>query len=163
MIRLSASLKLRCLRATVCEPTVDVVLGEVLVILKNNNVARAPMANTVELPFLSMAKALYGRASETERELFIGGYCTCNSFAYHLFILASVSCDEGSIRLVGGASDLEGRLEVCLDQAWGTVTDFFFNLPDARVVCRQLGHDDTSECCTNLHFCSNYCSIYQIK
>ena len=47
VIRLSASLKLRCLRATVCEPTVDVVLGEVMVILKNN-VARAPMANTVE-------------------------------------------------------------------------------------------------------------------
>ena len=64
-------------------------------------------------------------------------------------ILASVSCDEGSIRLVGGASDLEGRLEVCLDQTWGTVTDFLFNLPDARVVCRQLGHNDTSECHTN--------------
>ena len=41
VIRLSASLKLRCLHATVCEPMVDVVLGEVLVILKNNNVARA--------------------------------------------------------------------------------------------------------------------------
>ena len=76
VIRLSASLKLRCLRATVCEPTVDVVLGEVGVILKNNNVARAPMANTVELPFFIHGQALYGRASETERELFIGGYCT---------------------------------------------------------------------------------------
>ena len=71
-------------------------------------------------------------------------------YAQFIFIFVLVSCDEGSIRLVGGASDLEGRLEVCLDQAWGTVTDFFFNLPDARVACRQLGYNDTSECCTNL-------------
>ena len=47
------------------------------VILKNNNVARAPMAKAVELPFFSTAEALYERATETERELFIGGYCTC--------------------------------------------------------------------------------------
>ena len=76
VIRLSASLKLRRLRATVCEPTVDVVLGEVLVILKNNNMVRAPMAKAVELPIFIHGEALYGRATETERELFIGGYCT---------------------------------------------------------------------------------------
>ena len=49
------------------------MLGEVLVILKNNNVARAPMAKAVELPFFIHGEALYGRASE---ELFIGGYCS---------------------------------------------------------------------------------------
>ena len=70
------------------------------------------------------------------------------------FLFVSVSCDEGSIRLVGGDSDLEGRLEVCLDQVWGTVTDFFFNLPDARVACRQLGHDDTCECRTKICTCA---------
>ena len=32
---------------------------------------------TVELPFFIHGEALYGRATETERELFIGGYCTC--------------------------------------------------------------------------------------
>ena len=61
VIRLSASLKLRCLRATVCEPTVDVVLGEVLVVLKNNNVARAPMAKRLSnYLFLSSAKRCAG-------------------------------------------------------------------------------------------------------
>ena len=55
---------------------VDVVLGEVLLILKNNNVANAPMVKAVELPFFIHGEALYGRATETERELFIGGYCT---------------------------------------------------------------------------------------
>ena len=33
------------------------------------------MAKAVELPFFILGEALYGRASETERELFIGGYC----------------------------------------------------------------------------------------
>ena len=79
-----------------------------------------------------------------------------NVCTIHFFIFVLVSCDEGSIRLVGGASDLEGRLEVCLDQAWGTVTDFFFNLPDARVACRQLGYNDTSD--LNVQICtSNQC------
>ena len=78
-----------------------------------------------------------------------------NSF----FIFVLVSCDEGSIRLVGGAKIWRDDW-ICLDQAWGTVTDFFFNLPDARVACRQLGYNDTSECCTNLHL---YISVYQIK
>ena len=69
VIRLSASLKLRCLCATVCEPTVDVVLGKVLVILKNNNVARVPMANTVKLPFFyprpSVVRACLGNGTGT--------------------------------------------------------------------------------------------------
>ena len=56
------------------------MLGEVLVILKNNNVARAPMAKAVELPFFIHSEALYGRASETEREIFIGGYCKLIDF-----------------------------------------------------------------------------------
>ena len=68
VIRLSASLKLRRLRATVCEPTVDVVLGEVLVILKNNNVAHAPMAKAVELVFYprrSVVRACHGIGTRT--------------------------------------------------------------------------------------------------
>ena len=35
------------------------------------------MAKAVELPFFIYGEALYGRATETEREVFIGGYCSC--------------------------------------------------------------------------------------
>ena len=48
-------------------------------------------------------------------------------------------CTENSIRLRGGTSVLEGRVEVCLGGTWGTVCDDGWSGNDATVTCRQLG------------------------
>ena len=46
------------------------------------------------------------------------------------------------MRLRGGSNGLEGRVEVCINGVWGTVTDDGWIINDAIVVCRQLGYSD---------------------
>ena len=54
-------------------------------------------------------------------------------------LVAEHVCNDGAIRLVGGSSSLEGTVEVCSGNAWGTVCDVNWDTNDANVVCAQLG------------------------
>jgi hypothetical protein len=47
--------------------------------------------------------------------------------------------DNGRVRLVGGNSFTNGRLEVFGNGMWGQVCDDGFNVAAANVVCRDLG------------------------
>ena len=47
---------------------------------------------------------------------------------------------DGDLRLRGGASHNEGRLEIFHDNEWGTVCDDFFGRRDAKVACKQMGY-----------------------
>lgn len=53
------------------------------------------------------------------------------------------TCDTGDVRLVGGTvgeRTLAGRVEVCVNNAWGTVCgNRFFDNTDAGVICQQIG------------------------
>ena len=61
---------------------------------------------------------------------------------------SSGNCTYGDVRLVGGSNQYEGRVEVCINDQWGTVCSDLWTGPDTSVVCKQLGYSFTgSECC----------------
>lgn len=43
------------------------------------------------------------------------------------------------VRLLGGSTEHEGRLQIYLDNKWGTVCDYGWTIIDAALVCHQLG------------------------
>ena len=57
----------------------------------------------------------------------------------------TASCSHnGNIRLVGpsGPNTVEGRVEYCSNNLWGTVSSPGFDTKDGEVVCRQLGYQN---------------------
>ncbi len=52
-----------------------------------------------------------------------------------------MECNDTEVRLAGGSSETNGRVELCLGGHWGTICDYqsSWGSENAAVVCQQLG------------------------
>ncbi|XP_041453649.1 deleted in malignant brain tumors 1 protein-like [Lytechinus variegatus] len=71
---------------------------------------------------------------------------------------AGVVCYDGAdsgtdtVRLIGGSSSSEGRVEIFYNGQWGTICDDSWGQEEANVVCHQLGYSRAIEAVGNAHF-----------
>ena len=68
-----------------------------------------------------------------------------HTFEHNKLSLCTAACTTGHLRLVGGNIPNEGRVEICMNNVWGTVCDDSWGSTDATVVCRQLGYSTTGQ------------------
>ena len=66
-------------------------------------------------------------------------HASCHLRYYYNFSTIA-QCTTNDVRLVNGNIPNEGRVEICLNNVWGTVCDDGWGSTDATVVCRQLGY-----------------------
>ena len=48
-------------------------------------------------------------------------------------------CEHGDVRLVGGPTEMEGRVEFCSYGYWAAVCDYYWDKDETNAVCKQLG------------------------
>ena len=60
-------------------------------------------------------------------------------YLYHFITNFVAPCENGTVRLSGGGS-YYGRVEVCVNNIWGTICSDFWDYEDASVVCSEIGH-----------------------
>ena len=59
------------------------------------------------------------------------------------------NCTDGQIRLFGGSTDYEGTVEICINNAWGTVAVRYegWGYEEAQTVCNALGYTASGIVC----------------
>ena len=68
-----------------------------------------------------------------------------NTYEHYILNLVHGStysnCTDGQVRLFGGSTDYEGTVEICINNAWGTIYDGYgWGYEEAQTVCNALGY-----------------------
>ena len=110
-------------------------------------------------PILAFSMSCYG--DETSINDCSYAFLSPTTLSFWHYSVASVMCQgnttaqectSGESRLVGGATENEGRVEVCVDGFWGTACVNEWDQEDAIVLCRQLGQQTAGNCnCASDH------------
>ena len=60
--------------------------------------------------------------------------------------LEGIPCSNGEVRLAGGLTESQGRVEICYNNQWGTICHDFWGNNEATVACRRLGYATVGKC-----------------
>ena len=63
-------------------------------------------------------------------------------YLWFFSFIESEGCVNGSLRLIGGNTMLEGILQICIDGIWGVICDYP-NTKEMRIACAQMGFSPT--------------------
>ena len=95
-------------------------------------------------------------------------FCCCKPVCKCLPAAVTVvqsNCSDGDVRLVGGSNEYEGRVEICINQVWGTICSGSsysrWGVTDGKIVCKQLGHQEFGKCMCAWLFYPKYVNCKQ--
>lgn len=94
----------------------------------------------------------------------VQSYCWYNFLLIAAELFTSFgNCTLGEVRLVGGGNNTLGRVEVCINNAWGSVCNSRFGTNEAKVICHQLGFSNTGNALAQLYIGSCVINVFNVS